>query len=277
MRACPPFRCLLLLPALLSGAVSAQETARERHTVPINDFQMYYEVMGTGEPLLLLHGWSGNGHDYDPFVEELSRRYRLILPDLRGHGRSTNPSGVFTMAQSARDVLALLDTLGIRRTRAIGASMGAITLLHLALMDPNRIEAMVLAGAGGRFPPHCRESMASRTPEEYPASWWEEMGKKHAYGDRQIRAIARMLPAFARDETDVAFTAEDLSRIEPPTLLVHGDRDWCFPVEIAAELYHGLPNAALWVVPWGGHVPITGPNAPAFLATVLAFFDNTTP
>jgi len=263
--------------ALAESAGTAQEVRRESHTIAIDDFEMYYETMGQGDPLLLLHGWSGTGHDYDPFVEELSRRFQVILPDLRGHGRSTNPGGRYTMARSARDVLALLDSLGLERVRAIGASMGAITLLHVATSEPARVQAMVLAGAGGRFPPRCRESMASRRPEDYPASWWQEMRGKHAFGDGQIRAIAEMLPAFAEDQTDVAFGPEDLAKIQARTLLVHGDRDWCFPVEIAAELYHGIPGAALWVVPFGGHVPITGPNAEPFLAITLAFLGESGP
>src|SRR6185369_949786 len=103
-------------------------------TIDINGIEMYFEERGAGEPLVLLHGFTGAGadwaHVYD--LDELARRYQLVVPDLRGHGRSTNPAGTFTHAQCAQDVVALLDHLGIGRCRAVGMSLGGNTLLHLA-------------------------------------------------------------------------------------------------------------------------------------------------
>ncbi|UCD25130.1 MAG: alpha/beta fold hydrolase [Gemmatimonadota bacterium] len=266
---------ITVLVAVAANGVALAQSEREGHTLGVNGFEMYYETVGSGDPLLILHGWSGTCHDFDPFVQELADHYRLILPDVRGHGRSTNPSGEFTIGQSAEDVLALLDQLGVETTRAIGASMGGITLLHMAARQPARIEAMAIVGAGSAFLPHCRESMASASADSYPAEWWTEMRRRHTHGDEQIAAIAAMLPAFAANETDVAFTDEDLSQIAARTLIVHGDRDWCFPVSMAADMYAAIPNAYLWVVPDGGHVPITGEHAPRFMETVLDFFGGT--
>ena len=263
-----PFLWIVVI-ALPSGALS--QTAREGHTVTLNNFEMYYETVGEGEPLLLLHGWSGTGHDYDPFVQEFSRHYRLILPDLRGHGGSTNPSKTFTMGQSASDVLALLDHLGLDQVRAIGASMGGITLFHVATRQPARIERMIVVGAGSHFPPACSESMASTTAESYPPEWWEQMRARHVHGEEQITLIANMLQLFAGNDTDVAFTPTDFAKITARTLIVYGDRDWCFPTSMAAEIYEAIPEAALWVVPYGPHVPITGPHQARFTETALAF------
>jgi pimeloyl-ACP methyl ester carboxylesterase len=93
--------------------------------IPLNGIEMYYETEGTGKPLLLLHGgtgcqenWSHAGRD------QFAREYTIILPDARGHGRTTNPQKTITHRQCALDTLALLDYLGISKCRAIGVSMG---------------------------------------------------------------------------------------------------------------------------------------------------------
>jgi len=82
-------------------------------TIHVNGFDMYFEDRGAGEPLLLLHGGMGIGADWLHVFPEDPDEYRVIVPDLRGHGRSTNPSGAFTFHQCAQDVLALLDYLGV--------------------------------------------------------------------------------------------------------------------------------------------------------------------
>ena len=90
----------------------------------------------------------------------------------------------------------------------------------------------------------------------------------------QIALIAGMLPLFAANDTDVAFTSTDFSKIRARTLVVYGDRDWCFPTSMAAEIYEAIPEAALWVVPYGGHVPITGPHQALFTETALSFLGS---
>jgi len=78
-------------------------------TIPINGMEMYYEIRGAGEPLVLLHGGTGAGVNWDLLFRNAPAGYRLVVPDLRGHGRSTNPSATFTFRQSAFDVFAMLD------------------------------------------------------------------------------------------------------------------------------------------------------------------------
>jgi pimeloyl-ACP methyl ester carboxylesterase len=113
--------------------------------------------------------------------------------------------------------------------------------------------------------------MAKMTAESFNDGWWTVMRSRHRFGDEQIRFIAGLLNVLAADTTDVAFSRDQLSAIEPRTLLVFGDRDWCFPAPLAVELYEALPDALLWVVPGGGHVPITGENAARFTETALEF------
>ena len=121
-------------------------------TVALDGFEMYYEVRGEGEPLLLLHGGMGIGDDWRHIFPSDPEGYRVIVPDLRGHGRSTSPAEGFTFRQCANDVRSLLEHLGISQVKSIGLSMGAKTLLHLATAHPARVDAMVLVSATPSFP-----------------------------------------------------------------------------------------------------------------------------
>src|ERR687884_2181934 len=116
-----------------------KDSSTLEQTVSVNGIEMYYEIRGHGEPLVLLHGGGGIGANWQLIFKEPPDGYQLIVPDLRGHGRSTNPSAEFTFRQAALDVLALLDHLGIGQFKAIGLSMGAKTLLHVATQQTARV------------------------------------------------------------------------------------------------------------------------------------------
>lgn len=240
-------------------------------TLPINDFEMYYAARGEGEPLLLLHGGSGIGADWQHVFPTDPPGYRVIVPDLRGHGRSTNPSRRFTFRQCALDIVALLDALEIETVKAIGMSMGAKTLLHLATAASGRVDAMVLVSATPYFPQPMRAVAARFDADTLSEAEWAALRQRHVHGDDQIRALYEMTRGFAASYDDMAFTPPLLATIRARTLIVHGDRDPLYPVELAIELYRSIPNASLWVVPDGGHGPIFGALAPHFAQTALAF------
>ena len=257
-----------------AGCQAPPQEEPSGQTISINGFEMYYETLGQGEPLLLVHGWSGNSDYFGPLLEELSAHYRLIIPELRGHGRSTNPEGVFATRQLARDMMALLDHLGLEGVRGLGASAGGLTLIRMALENPDALSQMILVGVGTHFPTDCRESMLASDADTYSSDWWAVMRDRHVYGDDQIRALAEYLRGLAADDGDVQFSPEMLSSILIPTLIVQGDRDWCFPPPLVAEMHGALPEASLWVIPQGEHVPILGSRAPHFLDVALAFLDG---
>jgi len=240
-------------------------------TEPLNGMQMYYELSGQGEPLVLLHGFTGSGRDWELIFKEPPAGYRLVVPDLRGHGRSTNPSMVFTHRQSALDVFALLDRLSIDRFRAIGMSAGAKTLLHMATQQPRRVEAMVLVSATTYFPQQARAIMSQMTPENRTDEEWQLMRQRHTQGDAQIRALWAQGHAFKDSYDDMNFTPPYLSTITAHTLIVHGDRDPFYPANIALEMYAAIPRAYLWIIPNGGHIPIFGDATGQFVETALAF------
>jgi pimeloyl-ACP methyl ester carboxylesterase len=240
-------------------------------TTHFNGMDMYYEIRGEGEPLVLLHGGGGIGSNWLLIFDQPPPGYRSIVPDLRGHGRSTNPSMEFTFRQSARDVFALLDSLGIERFKAIGMSLGAKTLLHMATQDPERVEAMVLVSATPYFPKEARAIMNTVTPDNRSEQEWQQMRQWHKHGDEQIRAIWRQSNAFKDSYDDMNFTPPYLSTITARTLIVHGDRDPLYPLHVAVEMYDAIPDSYLWVVPNGGHGPIFGEMASHFGKTSLAF------
>jgi pimeloyl-ACP methyl ester carboxylesterase len=264
------FAALALMLTFGAAPAQAQGATATGRSYTLNGIEMYVETHGSGDPLVLLHGFGGAGAMWGTMVQELATQYRVIVPDLRGHGRSTNPSRQFTHRQSALDVLALMDSLGITRFKAMGISTGGMTLLHVATREPSRIEAMVLIGATIYFPEQARVIMRASTVDRLRPADYERGRRIHARGDEQTRELEEQFHAFKDSYDDMNFTRPFLSTISARTLIVHGDRDEFFPVEIPLEMYRGIPNAELWIIPGGYHVPIFDPAVP-FVARARAF------
>ena len=242
--------------------------------VELDDLEMYYEREGTGEPLLLLHGATGCHEDWvyagrDEFVQE----YSVIAPDARGHGATSNRQTTITHRQCAVDTLAFLDHLGIMNCRAIGVSMGGNILLHMATMQPDRLKAMIVVSATMYFPEQARAIMRQvPLPDKQPLPEWERMRRSHKHGDQQIIELWNWTRGLQDSYDDMNFTPPFLSKVTAPTLIVYGDRDPLYPVEMALEMYRAIPQCSLWVVPNGSHGPVFGPAAAQFADTALTFF-----
>jgi pimeloyl-ACP methyl ester carboxylesterase len=247
------------------------ETSTSGQTIKVNGIEMYFETRGEGEPLVLLHGGGGVGDNWRLIFGETPAGFQLIVPDMRGHGRSTNPSGEFTFRQCALDVFALLDQLGVGQFKAVGMSLGAKTLLHMATEQPARAEAVVLVSAAPYFPAETRALMREFSAAEHTEAEWRQMREWHKHGDEQIRALWRLGDVIKDNYTDMNFTPPLLSTIRARTLIVHGDRDPLYPVGLATEMYAAIPRSYLWVVPNGGHGPVFGALAERFVETSLAF------
>jgi pimeloyl-ACP methyl ester carboxylesterase len=250
-----------------------KQTTSHRHTVQINDIEMYYEEYGVGKPLVLLHGFGGCSQNWHPFAAELSEHYRLIVVDLRGHGYSTNPGNSFTHREAASDVFLLLENLGVDHFSAMGISSGGMTLLHMATSQAGRIDSMVLISATSHFPDQARDIMRAASFDRMPLEVQEMYRECAKHGEEQIRQLITQFNAFNKNYDDMNFTAQSLSVITARTLIVHGDRDRFFPVEIPVSIYRSIPDAALWIIPGGDHVPIYDSMVP-FTSTVLRFLDG---
>src|SRR5256885_1458075 len=273
----------------------------------LNGVPIYFEVHGSGEPLLLLHGFSGCSQDWSASIEAQTLssggEFQLIIPDMRGHGRSFAPpegslaatksapphsagslglrseqAGVAVLSEfsawrhdkAAVDMLALLDHLGIETFKGIGVSAGGNVLLHLATKQPERVKAMVLVSATSYFPAQARPLMRAY-PDNLPAAERENLQRRHPGGDAQIEALLASTRAFADSYDDMNFTTPYLGRITARTLIVQGDRDPLYPVEISVEMARAIARSSLWIVPNEGHGPILGERWPEVLKTAAAF------
>jgi pimeloyl-ACP methyl ester carboxylesterase len=236
----------------------------------LNGVQLHFEVHGTGEPLVLLHGFSGSSQDWKPSLSEWPASFQFILPDLRGHGRSNILAKPFRHEEAATDVFALLDHLRIQDFKGLGISGGGNVLLHLATKRPNRVKAMVLVSATPYFPAQARILMR-KYAENLPEEQWEVLRRRHPGGDSQIKAILASTTAFADSHDDMNFTPADLSTIQARTLIVQGDRDPLYPVEISVEMAKAIPNSSLWILPNSGHGPVIGEGWTDFITKASAF------
>jgi pimeloyl-ACP methyl ester carboxylesterase len=243
-------------------------------SVRINGADIHYETHGAGEPLLLLHGFGSCGRQaWAPYIDALSAKFRVIVPDMRGHGASTNPSGKFTHRQAALDMLALLDSLGIHRVSAIGASSGAMTLLHMATQQPPRIDAMILVDATSYFPTEARRVMRRfANPDSLPPMVRKLYADCATRGEPQVRELLSQFSGFKDSYDDMNFTPPVLGTIQARTLIIHGDRDPLFPLTIPIEMYRSIPRSALWIVPNAGHEgPLVPETKNIFLEAALKF------
>jgi pimeloyl-ACP methyl ester carboxylesterase len=236
----------------------------------LNGVQLYFEVHGSGEPLILLHGFGGCSQDWSVLTDDWSKNFQLIVPDMRGHGRSSNASKIFRHQDSATDILDLLDYLKIDAFKGLGVSGGGNVLLHLATRQPERVQAMVLVSATSYFPAQARAIMR-QYPNSLTEQDWETMRGRHPGGDVQIKALLESTASFADSYDDMNFTPPYLSTVQARTLIVQGDRDPLYPVEISVEMAKAIPQSSLWIVPNGGHGPIGGERWPEFTKTADAF------
>jgi pimeloyl-ACP methyl ester carboxylesterase len=250
----------------------------------VNGAEIYYEIHGDRSPLLLLHGFGSSTANWREFVPELAKHYQVINIDLRGHGRSTNPGNQFTHRKAADDILMLMNHLNLGRVKAMGMSSGGMALLHLAKDNPGRVEAIVLIGATSHFTDQARAIMRETTFEGLRPDELDKMHALHPRGDQQIRALMEQFRNFRNSYDDVNFTPKDLSAITARTLIIHGDRDEFFPVDIPMDMYRAIPRAYLWIVPNSEHIPISRTRKSssraqqeAFLQTVLEFLSGSWP
>lgn len=265
-----------LIFTFLALLVYTQIHAQKGSYADVNGVKIYYEIHGEGEPLVLLHGFTMSHDMWEGWIEDLSKDYKLILPDLRGHGNSTNPSNEFTHKESAIDIYALLDILNIDKFNAMGFSSGGMTLTHMATMDTTRIQAMVLIGSTSFFPESCREIQRSTSYENEDEGYMNYLKEQHPRGETQIRNLLTQFKNMADSYDDMNFTSPYLSSIKSTTLVIHGDRDAFFPVDIPVNFYKSIPNSYLWVVPNFGHSYIDKNSiwADSFLKVVNQFFSR---
>jgi pimeloyl-ACP methyl ester carboxylesterase len=132
---------------------------------------------------------------------------------------------------------------------------------------------MVVVSPTMYFPEQARAVMRQvAAADQQPPTEWEAMRKRHRHGDEQIAALWEWQRGMQDSHDDMDFTPPSLGTITASTLIVYGDRDFLYPVEMGVELYRAIPRSALWLVPNGSHVPIFLDGADLFVRTTRAFF-----
>lgn len=231
--------------------------------VEIDDMSMFYVDIGEpGKmPLVLLHGITQTGaRDWSQHFSSFGQHYRLLVPDLRGHGRTNNPDGpkAMTLTQFAKDIIELCRALNIERAAFCGQSAGSIMQLTLALLAPELVAACVLCSATYHLSEEVRDSWRGLTPEmvaegDDPANI-AAYRASHVLQPDQWRTVQLAWLAMSDHAHNDDFPEQsDLSKISAPALIVSGDHDEYFPVEEALYLYRTLGSTELCVLPNTGH------------------------
>jgi pimeloyl-ACP methyl ester carboxylesterase len=257
----PVLGLLLLLPAGLL-AQSAEET------VSVRGGSLSYRSMGSGPPVVLLHGYSTASSVWAPYLTELAAQHRVLAFDLPGHGRSDSLRSTFTHRGAAESLLEALDSLGISTVDVVGHSSGGLIALHMALLRPERILSIVTIATPWRgVPASVGETAGQVSVETAPPPMLEALRAWHPGGTEQIRWLFQQQRRMAADSSELALGDEQILRIQTRALVVHGDRDPLLPVGDAVDLAARLPEASLLVLPGGGHEVIMEPGLPSRLLT----------
>ena len=229
----------------------------------VNGLAMYYEVHGTGHPLVLLHGGLLSIElSFGAMIPSLAASQRVIAVELQGHGRTADIDREPSIPAMADDVVALLDHLGIAGADVFGFSLGGLVALELAVRHPERADRLVLASAH-HGPDGYHDDIGD--PAENPGSVRMPTADEFA----QMREeYVRLAPdpghfdAFAEKLGTVVHThpgwlPDDLRRVSAPTLVVIGDTDFV-RIEHATEMFDLIPDAQLAVIPATRHTEVTG-------------------
>ncbi|WP_026413485.1 alpha/beta fold hydrolase [Actinomadura oligospora] len=228
----------------------------------VNGLNMYYEEHGEGEPLVLLHGGllTVEG-SFAAMLPELAKNFRVIAPELQGHGHTADIDRPITVDGLAEDVRGLLDHLGIERAAVFGFSLGAFVALQLAMEHPGRVSALVAASAPFRpdgYHPEISDPELWETSELMPtADDYREMRETYfrvAPDPGHFGALTAKTSKAVQGFP--GWPEERLRGISVPTMVVVGDADFV-TLEHAIEMRGLIPGARLAVLPGTTHQAVT--------------------
>ena len=231
---------------------------------------LYFTERGSGPPLLLVHGLLVTGEMFEPVIEHFATRHRVIIPDLRGHGRSRGMPPPYTAAQLASDLSRLLDHLGIDSTAVLGYSQGGAIAQQLVLDHPKRCDRLVLACTyafnmattrewleGHLAPLLIRVLGMRRLANLVVSQSMLQLDKERAYWLAGLMADQdRMLMLTAWKETMAFDSRKRLAEIRCPTLLIAGSNDQGVPIHHAKMLHNGIHGSELVIIDGADHALI---------------------
>ena len=257
--------------------------------VPVNDLQMYYEIHGTGQPLVLLHGaFSAIGTSFGQLLPGLAETRQVIAFELQGHGRTADIDRPLSLEGMADDVAAAVGQLGVEPADIFGYSTGAAVGLQLVTRHPDVVRKLVLASVTYTMEgvhPGLMEGFGEMKPEMMHGSPWHEEYLRIAPHPEDFTKLFAKKTEMDRHIKDLP--AEAIRAIKAPTLLIIGDSDLVRP-EHAVEMFRllgggvfgdtpaGLPNSQLAILPGTSHVTLVS-RADLLLPMITSFLDAPMP
>jgi pimeloyl-ACP methyl ester carboxylesterase len=244
-----------------------------------------YTVRGSGEAVVLIHGWAASGEMWGPLAADLSKSYRVIVPDCRGHGSSGKPHEPSQYGvEMVNDVVRLLDDLGIARAHIVGYSMGGGIVLKMLADHPERFLTAVVGGSQG-FRRGAKDdwsderlikdlesgmSLSDAMIANAPANWPKPSAEQREMM-RQMDAgqDPKALAAQRRGNTGLEIDYASLAAVQVPVLVVCGSLD---NPDRTKPLVAALPDAHLDVIEGGNHGRT--PESPQFIKDVRAFLEQ---
>ena len=232
--------------------------------------KLYWDELGSGEPLLLIMGLSYPSYMWHRSRQVLATRYRTIALDNRGIGQSDVPPGVYSIALMASDAAAVLDAAGVHAVHVFGTSMGGMIAQEFALQYPTRVRSLILGctAAGGphavKAEPAALQTLTRRdlTPEEskeaiIPFIYDAATPRERIDEDMAIRMKWYPTPQGYAGQLQGIFSWEAYSRIDQitaPTLVIHGETDRLIPPANAKLIAERIPGAKLVLLPHASHI-----------------------
>jgi pimeloyl-ACP methyl ester carboxylesterase len=252
----------------------------------------------SGSAVVLIHGYTDNARDWVPMLPYLSKRYRLILVDIRGHGQSSKPECCYTRLDFAYDIKLLLDALDVQKADIVGHSLGSIIAQTFAEYWPERTAHVVLISSTGGSPPDrpkkppqfdfaaeirkLKEPIEADSP--FMIAWWDSPTPVDPDFIRRQRKDAAGIPLRVwLAVLDQALPANNffgdlqstLPRLKAPTLLIWGSKDPLMEEDVRQSLRDALPSAKVKIFDGLGHNPFW--EDPRGVAEVVNAFLNTAP
>ncbi len=231
----------------------------------VNGINMYYEQYGEGDPILLIHGNGGSTESFDGQIAFLSRKYKVIVADSRGQGRSTNNADSLTYELMAEDFYLFLEQLELDSVNIVGWSDGGIIGLILARDYPEKVKKLVAVGANLRPD----TTAVSEALLDWTRMKMEQAQDSVAAGKKSF-ATEEMLMRLMLHHPNI--DVADLHDIKAPVMVVAGDHD-LIKVTHTVEIYENLPHAQLAIYPGATHnLMLESPQL--FNNAVLRFFSR---
>ena len=266
-------------------------TAPATGYAPVNDLNMYYEIHGSGEPLVLLHGAFGAIDLWGPILTTLAKHHQVIAVEFQGHGHTADIDRPFSMEQWADDIAALMGHLAIDQADVVGYSMGGLTGLQLAIRHPEQVRKLVPIAANYStegYYPELLVSLEMMTPDIFVGTPQYEAYLRHAPNPADFPTLVEKHKAF--DAAGFSWPEADVAAIAAPTLLMYADSDIVRP-EHAVELFRLLgggvpggltpdppPSSQLAFLPGTNHATIVlEPATDLLLLMIEPFLDAPMP